>query len=161
MMCNGVCDQQRHSDHHAHALRPYHLLRTFDDSPLLPCGYSGAVLLAVCPWVWRHCMDPLVQAHASAEDVKETRAINTGKAPSGKYLRHAEWYLVTVSVLLTPVLTRLSDWRVQAMSLLCAGVFVATRLKPSLALSQRAAAATMLFVMALSALDWAFVVQLL
>ena len=37
----------RHSDHHAHASRPYHLLRHFDASPKMPSGYYGTIVLAL------------------------------------------------------------------------------------------------------------------
>jgi alkane 1-monooxygenase len=53
---------QRHSDHHAHPLRPYQTLRHFDESPQLPYGYPTMVLLAMAPPVWRRVMDPLVAA---------------------------------------------------------------------------------------------------
>ena len=37
----------RHSDHHARASRPYHLLRHFDESPKMPSGYYGTIVLAL------------------------------------------------------------------------------------------------------------------
>ncbi len=37
----------RHADHHAHASRPYQQLRHFDESPKLPRGYFGMVVMAV------------------------------------------------------------------------------------------------------------------
>lgn len=37
----------RHSDHHARASRPYHMLRRFEDSPKMPAGYYGTVVLAM------------------------------------------------------------------------------------------------------------------
>jgi alkane 1-monooxygenase len=37
----------RHSDHHARASRPYQLLRHFDDSPKMPAGYYGTIVLAL------------------------------------------------------------------------------------------------------------------
>jgi alkane 1-monooxygenase len=37
----------RHSDHHAHASRPYQMLRHFDDSPKMPSGYYGTIVLAL------------------------------------------------------------------------------------------------------------------
>jgi alkane 1-monooxygenase len=37
----------RHSDHHARASRPYHMLRRFDDSPKMPAGYYGSVVMAM------------------------------------------------------------------------------------------------------------------
>jgi alkane 1-monooxygenase len=37
----------RHADHHARASRPYHLLRHFEDSPKMPTGYYGTIVLAL------------------------------------------------------------------------------------------------------------------
>jgi len=37
----------RHADHHAHAARPYQQLRYFEESPKLPYGYFGTVILAL------------------------------------------------------------------------------------------------------------------
>lgn len=37
----------RHSDHHAHASRPFHMLRRFEDSPKMPSGYYGTIVLAL------------------------------------------------------------------------------------------------------------------
>lgn len=48
---------QRHSDHHANALRPYQALRDFDDLPRLPSGYPGCFGLAMFPRVWFKVMD--------------------------------------------------------------------------------------------------------
>lgn len=52
---------QRHSDHHAHPVRRYQTLRHFDESPQLPTGYAGMILLAVIPPIWRKIMDPRVK----------------------------------------------------------------------------------------------------
>jgi len=54
---------QRHSDHHAHAVRRYQALRHFDESPQLPAGYATMVVLAVIPPLWRRVMDPRVAAY--------------------------------------------------------------------------------------------------
>ncbi len=54
---------QRHSDHHAHPGRRYQVLRHFDESPQLPSGYAGMLLLAYLPPLWRRVMDPRVVAH--------------------------------------------------------------------------------------------------
>ncbi len=51
---------QRHVDHHIHPVRRYQTLRTFDESPQLPTGYPGMVLLALIPPLWRRVMDPRV-----------------------------------------------------------------------------------------------------
>jgi alkane 1-monooxygenase len=37
----------RHADHHAHATRPYQDLRFFDESPKLPRGYFGMVVMVL------------------------------------------------------------------------------------------------------------------
>ncbi|MGL4577209.1 MAG: alkane 1-monooxygenase [Burkholderiaceae bacterium] len=51
---------QRHSDHHANAVRRYQTLRHFPQSPQLPAGYATMVVLAAIPWLWRRVMDPKV-----------------------------------------------------------------------------------------------------
>ena len=43
---------QRHSDHHLFVYKPYHILETSLDSPQLQFGYSGTMLVALCPPVW-------------------------------------------------------------------------------------------------------------
>jgi alkane 1-monooxygenase len=54
---------QRHSDHHANPTRRYQALRDFEESPVLPTGYAGMIVLAVVPAIWRRVMDPRVLAH--------------------------------------------------------------------------------------------------
>jgi alkane 1-monooxygenase len=54
---------QRHSDHHANPTRRYQSLRDFEESPVLPTGYAGMIVLAVVPAVWRRVMDRRVVAH--------------------------------------------------------------------------------------------------
>jgi alkane 1-monooxygenase len=54
---------QRHSDHHANPTRRYQALRDFEESPVLPTGYAGMIVLAVVPVIWRRVMDPRVVAH--------------------------------------------------------------------------------------------------
>ncbi|GAB3994520.1 fatty acid desaturase [Nocardioides marmoraquaticus] len=54
---------QRHSDHHANPTRRYQALRDFEESPVLPTGYAGMIVLALVPPVWRRVMDPRVLAH--------------------------------------------------------------------------------------------------
>jgi len=54
---------QRHSDHHANPTRRYQSLRDFEESPVLPTGYAGMIVLAIVPAVWRRVMDPRVCAH--------------------------------------------------------------------------------------------------
>jgi alkane 1-monooxygenase len=58
---------QRHSDHHANPTRRYQALRDFEEAPVLPCGYAGAIVLAVFPPVWRRVMDKKVLAHLGGD----------------------------------------------------------------------------------------------
>jgi alkane 1-monooxygenase len=48
---------QRHSDHHTRAAARYHLLRHVDESPQLPTGYAGMLLVALVPPLWFRLMD--------------------------------------------------------------------------------------------------------
>ena len=51
----------RHSDHHYKAERKYQVLRHFDESPQLPFGYPGSMILAWCPPLWFKVMDKEVE----------------------------------------------------------------------------------------------------
>ncbi len=51
---------QRHSDHHATAIRPYQNLQHHDISPQLPAGYPTMVLLALIPPIWFKTMNKLL-----------------------------------------------------------------------------------------------------
>lgn len=64
---------ERHADHHAYASRPYFALRHVDDSPQLPTGYAGMLLLALVPPLWRRVMDPRV--HAWHERQRQLEAV--------------------------------------------------------------------------------------
>lgn len=48
----------RHSDHHYKAQRKYQILRHFDESPQLPTGYPGCIVLALFPPLWFKVMNP-------------------------------------------------------------------------------------------------------
>lgn len=50
----------RHSDHHYKAQRKYQILRHFDESPQLPTGYPGCIVLALVPPLWFSIMNPRV-----------------------------------------------------------------------------------------------------
>jgi alkane 1-monooxygenase len=54
---------QRHSDHHANPTRRYQTLRDFEESPVLPTGYAGLIILALVPPLWFRVMDKRVLAH--------------------------------------------------------------------------------------------------
>jgi alkane 1-monooxygenase len=61
MMANPIIfNMGRHSDHHTRPSSPYETLRYIEDSPELPAGYAGSILLALVPPLWRRVMDPRV-----------------------------------------------------------------------------------------------------
>ena len=63
---------QRHADHHHLASRPFFALRHIDDSPQMPTGYAGMILLALVPPLWRRVMDPRVLAWQARQVGEET-----------------------------------------------------------------------------------------
>ena len=56
----------RHSDHHYMASRKYQVLRHFDQSPQMPTGYPGMMVLSLFPPLWFKVM------HAHIEKYKAT-----------------------------------------------------------------------------------------
>jgi alkane 1-monooxygenase len=51
---------QRHSDHHANAIKRYQVLNHYDESPQLPFGYPTMILMALIPPLWFSKMNPLL-----------------------------------------------------------------------------------------------------
>jgi alkane 1-monooxygenase len=51
----------RHSDHHYLASRKYQILRHMDESPQLPTGYPGSMLMALVPPLWFSVMNPRLE----------------------------------------------------------------------------------------------------
>lgn len=62
---------QRHSDHHANAYKPYQILDSFVESPMLPYGYSVSLVLCVVPYIWRRVVDPVAIATNKGEKITE------------------------------------------------------------------------------------------
>lgn len=69
---------QRHSDHHENALKPYQTLCSYDESPTLPTGYAGCILLALYPKIWFEIMNPLVDSY------------NNGEKPSKEHIKNLQ-----------------------------------------------------------------------
>lgn len=63
----------RHSDHHYQASRKYQVLRHFEESPQMPTGYPGMMLLALIPPLWFRVMHEQINqyrvAHAAGIDL--------------------------------------------------------------------------------------------
>mgnify|MGYP000929695803 CR=1 FL=1 len=57
----------RHSDHHAIATRKYQILRHIADSPELPTGYPGSMILATFPPLWFHIIHKKIHYYKSTE----------------------------------------------------------------------------------------------
>lgn len=58
----------RHSDHHYKAQRKYQILRHFDESPQLPTGYPGCMIMALVPPLWFAVMNPRIEKLGSSEN---------------------------------------------------------------------------------------------
>ena len=52
----------RHSDHHYLASRKYQILQHHDESPQLPTGYPGSMLLSLVPPLWFYVMNRRIKA---------------------------------------------------------------------------------------------------
>ena len=63
---------QRHSDHHANAIKRYQVLNHYDESPQLPYGYPTMILIALVPPLWYARMHPLL--HTWKEKVYQPSA---------------------------------------------------------------------------------------
>ena len=67
-----IFNMGRHSDHHRAPSAPYQGLSYLSSAPELPFGYTGSILLALVPSVWRRVMDPEV-LHLREEDTGRLR----------------------------------------------------------------------------------------
>lgn len=52
---------QRHSDHHANAIKRYQVLNHYDYSPQLPFGYPTMIIIALIPPLWFYLMNPRLE----------------------------------------------------------------------------------------------------
>ena len=59
----------RHSDHHAHAKRPYQVLRHYETAPQLPAGYPAMILMALVPPLWFSIMNPRLERYLTPSTV--------------------------------------------------------------------------------------------
>jgi alkane 1-monooxygenase len=60
----------RHSDHHYKSTRKYQVLRHHDESPQLPFGYPGSMLLSLIPPIWYRVMHPKLEILAQEMEQK-------------------------------------------------------------------------------------------
>jgi alkane 1-monooxygenase len=57
-----LIDLSRHSDHHYYAAKPYHHLKSYATSPVLPWGYVSMIYYALIPPLWFKTIHPLLPA---------------------------------------------------------------------------------------------------
>jgi alkane 1-monooxygenase len=57
----------RHSDHHYMASRKYQVLRHFDQSPQMPTGYPGMMVLSLFPPLWFRVMHEQIDKYKATE----------------------------------------------------------------------------------------------
>jgi alkane 1-monooxygenase len=58
-----LLELSRHSDHHYIASRKYQILRHFNESPQMPTGYPGMLILSLFPPLWFKVMDPRIEKY--------------------------------------------------------------------------------------------------
>ena len=58
----------RHSDHHYLANRKYQVLRHFDESPQMPTGYPGMMLLSLIPPLWFKVMHRQIEKYRATSE---------------------------------------------------------------------------------------------
>jgi alkane 1-monooxygenase len=58
----------RHSDHHYMASRKYQILRHFDQSPQMPTGYPGMMVLSLFPPLWFKVMHAHIDRYKATEE---------------------------------------------------------------------------------------------
>lgn len=56
----------RHSDHHYLASRKYQVLRHHDNSPQMPTGYPGMIILSLVPPLWFYVMNDRIKKNQTA-----------------------------------------------------------------------------------------------
>jgi alkane 1-monooxygenase len=59
----------RHSDHHYQPVKKYQLLDHHEDSPQMPTGYPGMMLLSLIPPLWFYIMNRKIKSHTPAQRI--------------------------------------------------------------------------------------------
>ncbi|MEZ4909392.1 MAG: alkane 1-monooxygenase [Saprospiraceae bacterium] len=63
-----LLELSRHSDHHYMANRKYQILRHFDESPQMPTGYPGMMVLSLIPILWFKVMHKQIAKYKSTSE---------------------------------------------------------------------------------------------
>ena len=62
----------RHSDHHYNGSKPYQILESLPQSPQMPTGYPGMMLLALIPPIWFAVMNKKVEQYKGSFQTSST-----------------------------------------------------------------------------------------
>ncbi|WP_462249572.1 alkane 1-monooxygenase [Ekhidna sp.] len=65
-----LLELSRHSDHHFMASRPYQVLRHFDESPQMPTGYPGMMIMSLFPPIWFKVMHRKIASYKESQEGK-------------------------------------------------------------------------------------------
>src|SRR6185437_1139682 len=80
----------RHAHHHRRPALPWQHLRLAAQTPLLPCGLAGSILIALIPPLWRRIMDPKVDYWmASPAPVSGRPDLRRGRRQDQRFRYHA------------------------------------------------------------------------
>lgn len=90
---------QRHSDHHENSYKPYQILCSYEDSPMLPHGYLVCLLIACFPRYWFDMMDPLVREYRKEGKGTNLKALQIAESKAELFTDRL--YGVTALLMLT------------------------------------------------------------
>jgi alkane 1-monooxygenase len=62
-----LVDLSRHADHHEFPSKPYHILNSTPNSPVLPAGYASMVLPALIPPLWKAIVHPKLKQYLQTQ----------------------------------------------------------------------------------------------
>jgi alkane 1-monooxygenase len=71
----------RHSDHHYLASRKYQVLRHHDESPQMPTGYPGMMLLSLIPPAWFYIMNRRIKKLREVGEKSESPGVRKSGSP--------------------------------------------------------------------------------
>lgn len=70
---------QRHSDHHENSYKPYQVLSSKDESPMLPHGYMWCLIVSYFPSIWFRTMDRVLTAWKEARPLTKEEEFQNKK----------------------------------------------------------------------------------
>ncbi|MBS3913515.1 MAG: alkane 1-monooxygenase [Bacteroidetes bacterium] len=68
-----LIDLSRHADHHFYPSKPYHILNTTENGPVLPGGYASMILPALIPPWWFATMHQALEKYSLIKEIEENK----------------------------------------------------------------------------------------